>query len=374
VKLAQKKLFGAITMVKQNVLVTGGAGYIGSHTCKSLATAGYRPIAYDDLSEGHASAVRWGPLITADIADREALSRTVERYEISQVIHFAASAYVGESIINPRKYFNNNFAKTLSMLDCLLDSDVKSIVLSSTCATYGLPERLPIKEDHRQQPINPYGESKLAIERLLYWYGRSYELKWVALRYFNAAGADPDGDIGESHRCETHIIPLALQAAAGALGYLSVFGADYPTSDGTAVRDFIHVLDLANAHVLALEYLSAGQPSCALNLGTGIGYSVREVISKIEQVIKCTVPYHVSPRRTGDPAVLVADADLAEATLGWKPRHSELAEIIKTAWRWQTELLGDRDGLYVTAASDAIQRIYPSAPKPSTLQTFVHNE
>lgn len=333
-------------MLKQNVLVTGGAGYIGSHTCKILARAGYQPIVYDNLSEGHHSAVRWGPLIIADIADKETLTRTVEKYNVSRVIHFAASAYVGESITHPRKYFHNNLAKTLSMLDCLLDCEIRNIVFSSTCATYGVPEALPIKECHPQKPINPYGESKLAVEKILHWYGQSYGMKWVSLRFFNAAGADPEGEIGESHRCETHLIPLALQAAAGVLDHLSVFGTEYPTPDGTAMRDYIHVLDLAKAHVLALRYLEAGQPSCALNLGTGIGHSVNEITSTIEELTHRTIPCRLLPRRDGDPAVLVADASLAQATLGWKPEHSRLAEIIETAWRWQMELIANPERLH----------------------------
>jgi UDP-arabinose 4-epimerase len=319
---------------QKNILVTGGAGYIGSHTCKYLARSGFLPITYDDLSTGAANAVRWGPLIVADIADVAVLSRVIEEYGISAVIHFAASAYVGESVVNPRKYFHNNLVKTLSLMNCLLDHGIQEIVFSSTCAVYGVPQQLPINESHPQNPINPYGESKLAIEKVLRWYGDAYDMRWISLRYFNAAGADPDGEIGESHPEETHLIPLAIQAAFPGKQPLRIFGADYPTSDGTAVRDYVHVTDLAKAHLLALHRLRADGGKRAFNLGTGNGHSVREVIGAVERVAKRAPATVQFERRKGDPAVLVADASVARRDLCWTPEHSHLDEIVRTAWLW----------------------------------------
>jgi UDP-arabinose 4-epimerase len=317
-----------------NVLVTGGAGYIGSHTCKLLAKEGYLPVAYDDLSLGHRSAVKWGPLVTGDIADSQVLTTTIRKHHIDSVIHFAGSAYVGESVNHPRKYFHNNLSKTIAMLGCLLDEGVNNIVLSSTCATYGVPQKSRIDENHPQQPVNPYGESKVAIERVLQWYGQAYGLKWIALRYFNAAGADPDGEIGESHDEETHLVPLAVRATYPDFDPLRIFGVDYPTKDGTAVRDFIHVSDLASAHIRALEYLARGCESRAFNLGSGVGHSVRDVVAAAERVTGRRVRTEEMPRRPGDPAELIADPTRAHQELQWRPQFSDLNNIVRTAWTW----------------------------------------
>ena len=259
---------------RAHVLVTGGAGYIGSHTCKALAAAGYTPIVLDDLSTGHEWAVKWGPLEVSDIADRARVAKVIKQFDIDAVIHFAAHAYVGESIRVPQKYFDNNVVKTLALLDTLLEAGVTKFVFSSSCATYGLPRELPIVEDHPQQPVNPYGELKLIVERILYWYQHAYGLRHVNLRYFNAAGADLDGEIGEEHAPETHLIPLVIAAAQGTGPAVEIFGTDYDTPDRTAVRDYVHVCDLANAHVSALDYLLAGGQSASVNLGTGRGHSI----------------------------------------------------------------------------------------------------
>jgi UDP-arabinose 4-epimerase len=318
----------------KSILVTGGAGYIGSHACKALAKAGYEPVAYDNLVYGHKESVRWGPFVEGDIGDRAKVAETIRRHNIGAVMHFAAFAYVGESVEKPEKYFENNVVNTLSMLEAMRATEVKQIVFSSTCATYGLPEQMPIREDTPQRPVNPYGETKLMVERALYWYGVAHGLRSVALRYFNAAGADPDGEIGEDHSPETHLIPLILDAAAGRRPHIGVFGSDYPTPDGSAVRDYIHVQDLADAHVRALDYLGNGGESRAFNLGTGHGHSVRETIEAARRVTGRPIPSKDSPRRPGDPPVLVADAGLAKEKLGWVPALGSLEHIIGTAWAW----------------------------------------
>jgi len=266
-------------------------------------------------------------------------------HHIEGVIHFAAHAYVGESVSEPRKYFHNNVANTLALLDAMMDVGVERIVFSSTCATYGLPESLPIGEDHPQRPVNPYGESKLFVERILQAYGHAYDLRWINLRYFNAAGADPDGELGEDHDPETHLIPLVIHAALGQRPWIDVFGTDYKTSDGTAIRDFIHVTDLADAHVRALRHLRNGGESLALNLGTGTGYSVREVIAAVERVGRCSVPVREAPPRPGDPPALVADARRAQSVLGWQPRYADLDVIVGTAWDWHATALASQRGL-----------------------------
>ncbi len=318
-----------------NVLITGGAGYIGSHTAKFVAEAGWNPIVLDNLKRGHRSAVQWGPLIVADLGDRAALDRVFEQHSIQAVLHFAAFAYVGESMQSPDMYFHNNFAGSLSLLDAMRAHGVGTIVFSSTCATYGNPVTIPISEDHIQQPVNPYGESKRMVERLLYWYGSAYGVRWVALRYFNAAGADPDGRLGEDHDPEPHLIPRAISAALGSGDVLEIFGTDYPTPDGTAVRDYLHVVDLAEAHSAALRYLDQGGESTAFNLGTGQGHSVREVAAMVERVCGRKVPLREAPRRAGDPPSLVADAGKAARLMGWRARHSSLQEIVETAWNWK---------------------------------------
>lgn len=316
------------------VLVTGGAGYIGSHTCKALAQAGYRPISFDNLVYGHRWAVKWGPLVEGDLADAPRLRDVLDGYPISAVVHFAAYAYVGESMENPSKYFQNNVAGTLNLLDAAVAHGIRHLVFSSTCATYGLPKQVPITDSHPQSPVNPYGESKLFIERVLRWFDTAHGLRSVALRYFNAAGADPQGEVGEDHTPETHLIPLVIQAALGLRPQVDVYGTDYPTADGTAMRDYIHVRDLAAAHVSALEYLQSDGETIALNLGTGRGYSVREVIAAVERLSGKSVPAREAPRRPGDPPALVADASGAQRLLGWTPQYSTLDQIITTAWNW----------------------------------------
>jgi UDP-arabinose 4-epimerase len=316
------------------VLVTGGAGYIGSHACKALSRAGYLPIAFDNLSYGHSEAVQWGPLVVGDLADRALLADTMRDFGVVAVMHFAALTYVGESISKPDLYFHNNLVNSLGLLDVMRQTGVRRIVFSSTCATYGLPATVPINETTPQCPVNPYGESKLMVERALHWYAGAYGLTYAALRYFNAAGADPDGEIGEDHTPETHLIPLILDTALGRRARIDVYGTDYPTHDGTAVRDYIHVQDLAEAHVKALAYLEKGEASIALNLGTGRGYSVREVIAAIERITGHRVPRRETVRRPGDPPALIADARLAHDLLDWTPSLSDLDSILRTAWAW----------------------------------------
>jgi UDP-glucose-4-epimerase GalE len=322
-----------------NVLVTGGAGYIGSHTCKALAAGGFVPITLDNLVYGHRRAVKWGPFIQGDLAEAALLRHVLHTHEIQAVVHFAAYAYVGESMQDPGKYFRNNVVNTINLLDAMVAGGVHSLVFSSTCATYGLPEVLPIVEDQPQRPVNPYGESKLFIERALHWYECAHGLRSVALRYFNAAGADVSGEIGEAHDPETHLIPLVIQAALGRRPQVDIYGTDYPTPDGSAIRDYIHVSDLASAHTKALEYLLAGGESVALNLGTGQGHSVREVIATVEAVGGCPVPARQAPRRAGDPPVLVAAGERARHLLGWEPQFSDLPTIVATAWRWHEQAI-----------------------------------
>jgi UDP-glucose-4-epimerase GalE len=315
------------------VLVTGGAGYIGSHACKALARAGYRVVVFDDLSAGHRAAVRYGPLVEGDVTDTRSVREALRRYHVSAVMHFAALLDVGESVREPAKYFRNNVAGALSVLEAMTAESVRRFVFSSTCATYGEPLETPIAETHRQQPINSYGESKLAVERALPHFERGSGLKWVSLRYFNAAGADPDGDLGEDHSPEIHLIPRAIDAAVGGTR-LQVFGDDYPTPDGTCLRDYVHVSDLADAHVMALQSISRAGPSDAYNLGTGRPHSVREVISAVERITGREVPWTVAPRRAGDPSVLCAAPGKAQSALGWTPHYSELDSIVETAWVW----------------------------------------
>jgi UDP-glucose-4-epimerase GalE len=318
----------------KSILVTGGAGYIGAHACKALAKAGFEPVAYDNLVYGHKEAVRWGPFVQGDVGDGALVAETIRHHGIAAVMHFAAFAYVGESVEKPEKYFHNNVVNTLAMLEAMRATGIKAIVFSSTCATYGLPETMPIREDTPQRPVNPYGDTKLMIERALYWYGVAHGLRSVALRYFNAAGADPDGEIGEDHAPETHLIPLILDAATGRRAQIDVYGTDYPTPDGSAIRDYIHVQDLADAHVRALRYLEDGGESGALNLGTGHGHSVRETIAAARRVTGRAIPSRDSARRPGDPPVLVADAARAKEKLGWVPVLGSLDQIIGTAWAW----------------------------------------
>jgi UDP-arabinose 4-epimerase len=316
------------------ILVTGGAGYVGSHACKALAQAGHHPIVYDNLSRGHRSLVKWGPFEQGDILDQARLDEVLGRHQPDGVLHFAAFAYVGESVEDPALYYQNNVVGSHCLLEAMRRHGIGPLVFSSTCATYGPPLRTPIDEDHPQQPVNPYGATKLAMERMLRDYGQAYGLRWAALRYFNAAGADADGEIGEMHEPETHAIPLAIFAALGRIPSFQLYGTDYPTPDGTAVRDYIHVTDLAAAHVAALDYLAGGGQSLAVNLGTGHGTSVLEVIRAVERVTGRPVPTTHCARRAGDPSALVADGSRARYILRWTPQYQSTKSIIASAWRW----------------------------------------
>lgn len=319
--------------MSDHVLVTGGAGYIGSHVCKALSEEGFTPVVYDNLSRGHKAAVRWGPLVEGDLLRPEQLEEAIEKYQPVAALHFAAFAYVGESVGAPADYFRNNVVGTLNLMDALRKANTTRMVFSSTCATYGLPQSELISESHHQNPINPYGRSKLIIEQMLADYDHAYDFRFATLRYFNAAGADPKGEIGEQHEPETHLIPLALAATSGG-PTLKVFGSDYDTADGTAVRDYIHVSDLASAHVQALNQLLNGGTSFAVNLGTGHGYSVMEILRAIEHVTGKNVDYVIHPRRAGDPPRLIADASKASKLLNWQPSFLGIEDIIETAWQW----------------------------------------
>jgi UDP-glucose-4-epimerase GalE len=316
----------------KTVLVTGGAGYIGAHTCKGLFNAGYNPITYDNLSTGHKEFVKWGELVVGDLHDTEKLTKILMKYKPMAVIHFAASAYVGESVENPFKYYRNNVGGTLSLIEAIISAQVKHLVFSSTCATYGVPNKELIDELTPQEPINPYGRSKLIIEQILQDLSLRNQINYVALRYFNAAGADKDAEIGEWHEPETHLIPLAIRSASGG-AKLKVFGTDFPTPDGTAVRDYIHVEDLADGHIRALEYLIAGGLSGAVNLGTGRGSSVAEVIKNLQE-IGIDVAFEDAPRRPGDPAFLVADNSKAARLLGWSASNSGIKKTLNSALVW----------------------------------------
>lgn len=316
------------------IIVTGGAGYIGSHTCKALHDAGYLPIAIDNLSLGHERFVKWGPLIRADLFDVDAVQRTMRAYNAAAVIHFAAYAYVGESVVDPEKYYRNNVAGTLALLEAMAAANLKRIVFSSTCAIYGEPKSLPIDERTAANPINPYGRSKLMCEDILRDYGPAYQMKSIILRYFNASGADLDGDVGELRDPETHLIPRAMMALQGYIDDFQVFGNDFPTPDGTAIRDYIHVSDLADAHVLAVKRLLDGGSSDTFNLGGGTGQSVGAVLREIEAVSGLVIAPPTGARRDGDPAQLVADTSRARSTLGFTPTRSSLSTIVESAWRW----------------------------------------
>ena len=317
-----------------DILVVGGAGYIGSYMCKRLAAAGHRPVVLDNLSTGHRAAVRYGPLIQGDMADGALLRQIFADRSIAAVMHFAASCIVSESVAAPAKYYHNNVSATLALLEAMVSAGVRRFIFSSTCAVYGEPEQAPMAEDHPLRPINPYGRSKLMVERILDDFCAAYGLCAVRLRYFNAAGADPQGELGEDHRPETHLIPLVLQAASGRRPRVDIFGEDFATADGTCIRDYIHIADLAEAHRLALERLLAGGSGGVYNLGNGTGYSVREVIETARRVTGKPIPVAVTGRRAGDPAVLVGSSRRAAAELGWRPRYPDLAAIIETAWRW----------------------------------------
>lgn len=317
-----------------NILVTGGAGYIGSHTVRLLEKTGGRVIVYDNLVTGHQSAVKNSLFIKGDIFDSDRLTDTIKRYDISSVVHFAAYSLVGVSMVNPRDYYHNNVAGTLNLLDVMQANGVKKLVFSSTAAVYGEPEKSPITEDAIKNPTNVYGRTKLIMENAMADYSRAYGLTYIALRYFNACGADAAGDIGEDHQPETHLIPLVLKACLGKTNGLNIFGEDYPTKDGTCVRDYIHVNDLGQAHVLALEALYNGHGSDVYNLGNGNGFTVKEIIEAAEAVTGLHVPKTIAARRAGDPAVLVAGSDKIRQDLGWQPKYTDINQIIATAWRW----------------------------------------
>jgi len=316
------------------ILVTGGAGYIGSHACKALAAAGYEPVTFDNLSTGHDWAVKWGPLERGDLLDRDHVFEAVARHRPGGVIHFASCAYVGESVADPAKYWRNNVAGAINLLDAMVAADVKHIVFSGSCTVYGMTGASHIGEDEPVAPISPYGNTKRAIETMLSDYAPACDLRSIVLRYFNAAGADVDREAGELHDPETHLVPLAIAAAAGDGTTLEVFGTDYPTGDGTCVRDYVHVTDLADAHVRAMARLIDGGECEVVNLGAGQGHSVRQVIDAVGRVVGSPVPVRDAARRAGDPPRLVADISKARAMLDWTPRHSALDDIVRTAWDW----------------------------------------
>ncbi len=316
------------------ILVCGGAGYIGSHINKMLKQRGYETVVFDSLVYGHKEAVKWGELIVGDLADQQALKDLFDKYEFDAVFHFAAYAYVGESVDNPEKYYYNNVSNTLNLLHAMKEHGVNKIIFSSTCATYGEPGRVPITEDMPQKPINPYGATKLMVEQIFKDYNRAYGLQFVVLRYFNAAGADPDGEIGESHNHETHIIQLVLDAASGLRSDVKIFGTDYDTQDGSCVRDYIHVTDLASAHLLALHHLEAGKASDFFNLGNERGTSVLEVVESVRRVTGKSFVASIADRRPGDPAKLVGSSQKAKTVLGWKPEFENIDVIVSHAWKW----------------------------------------
>jgi UDP-arabinose 4-epimerase len=319
----------------RTILVTGGAGYVGSHACKALAAAGYVPVCYDNLDRGHREFVRWGPFEEGDVRDGTRLDAVLEQHRPGSVMHFAALAYVGESVQDPAAYFRVNVGGSLTLLDAMRRHGIDNLVFSSTCAVYGTPAKVPITETESRIPINPYGMSKLMVESILEQYSTAYGLRYVALRYFNAAGADPDGEIGELHEPETHLIPLVLQAASGARDYVEIFGDDYDTPDGTCIRDYVHVADIADAHVRALPYLAAGSTSATWNLGNSAGASVKEIIALAAGVTGRKIPTRPGPRRPGDPPCLIADASSIRSVLNWTPQYSDLETIIRTAWAWE---------------------------------------
>jgi UDP-arabinose 4-epimerase len=316
------------------ILITGGAGYIGSHTVKRLAAQGVETLVYDNLSRGHRDFVQWGKLVEGDIRNTALLTETLQSYQPDVILHFAAFAYVGESVGDPGLYYDNNVGGTLSLLQAMKNAGTKHLVVSSTCATYGQPDQMPITETTTQRPLNPYGHSKLMMEQIAWDFARAHDLTIVALRYFNAAGCDPDGDIGERHDPEPHLIPRLFMAQDKEIDALEIMGDDYPTPDGTCIRDYIHVNDLADAHIKAAHYLIAGGKSDVFNLGTGVGASVKDIIDATEKVTGRKVPHRIGPRRAGDPAILIADPSKAAQILGWQAIQSSLPEILSSAWGW----------------------------------------
>jgi UDP-glucose-4-epimerase GalE len=319
------------------ILVVGGAGYIGSHMCKYLAGNGCRPIVLDNLSLGHRQAVQWGPLYTGEMDDSVLLKQIFSRHAIKAVMHFAALCYVGESVYEPLKYYRNNISATLGLVAAMQVHGVNKLIFSSTCATYGEPDYLPITEDHPQRPINPYGRSKLMMEQIFADLDVATGLQTVCLRYFNAAGADPDGELGEDHNPETHLLPLVLQAAQGRCDGITVFGSDYSTPDGTCIRDYIHVHDLAQAHFLSLQHLLQEGASRIYNLGNGSGYSILDVLAAATRVTGRKIAYRFAERRAGDPATLVGSAEKIIEELDWQPKYGNLDKILETAWNWHNK-------------------------------------
>jgi UDP-glucose-4-epimerase GalE len=319
---------------QRSVLVVGGAGYIGAHTCKALGAAGYTPVTFDNLSTGHRDFVKWGPLVEGEIADTGALRQAMRDHDVCAVLHFAAHADIGESVWEPRKYYENNVSGSLSLLRAMSEAGVDKIVFSSTCAVYGQPSQIPVTERERPVPITPYGASKLMVEQIMSDFRSAYGLNFIALRYFNASGADLEAEIGELRDPESHLIPRAMMALQGHLDDFQVFGTDFPTADGTAIRDYIHVVDLAEAHVRALDALLHGHQGGVFNLGAGRGYSVKEILDEIARHTGRPLAPPSGPRRKGDAAALFADTLLAKAELGWQPTRSDLETIIRSAWRW----------------------------------------
>lgn len=330
--------------MSETILVTGGAGYIGSHTCKALYLAGYTPVVYDNLSTGHAYAVKWGPFVQGDLNDRFTLNETLEKYKPSAVIHFAADAIVVESMLNPGKYYRNNVTSTICLLEAMRDHGVKKLIFSSTCATYGNPQFTPITETHPQNPINPYGRSKLMIEQMIADFEMAHQMQAVILRYFNAAGADLETQVGENHTPETHLIPSIIQTALGMKEEIVVYGTNFASRDGSAIRDYIHVCDLADAHVAALKC----NESTAINLGTGTGYSVLEIIEAVQKFCGKTLPVRLEKMRAGEPGILTANNEKAKKLLNWSPKCSTLPVLIESAWKWH-QLLFENEHLVRSA-------------------------
>lgn len=322
------------------ILIAGGAGYIGSHTNKLLNERGYRTVVFDNLVYGHREFVRWGEFFKGDLSNPVEIRECFRKYPVHAVMHFSAFAYVGESVENPSKYYFNNVVNTLNLLEVMREFGVRYFIFSSTCAVYGIPEQVPINEEAPKRPVNPYGKTKLMIEQILEDYDRAYGIKHINLRYFNAAGADPEAEIGEWHEPETHLIPLTIYAALGAKEDIKIFGTDYPTKDGTCIRDYIHVMDLAEAHIKALEYLVRHDRSDAFNLGNGEGYSVREIIESVRRISKKDFRVTEVGRRPGDPPVLISDSKKARELLGWEPRYRDIDSIVETAWRWHSSSMG----------------------------------
>ncbi|WPZ37049.1 UDP-glucose 4-epimerase GalE [Thalassobaculum sp. OXR-137] len=347
------------------VLVTGGAGYVGSHACKALARAGHEPIVLDNLSQGHRALVRWGPLVVGDIADPVCVDGVFREYRPDAVMHFAAIASVGESMVDPAVYYRINIGGTMTILDAMRDHDVAPLVFSSSCAVYGCPPTALIVEESSLEPVNPYGASKKMMERIIADYGQAYGHRSLCLRYFNAGGADPDGEAGESHDPETHVIPLLLMAATGRIPQFDIYGTDYPTPDGSAIRDYVHVSDLAEAHVAALDYLLQGGASTVVNLGTGCGTSVLQLIDAVERATGRTVPRVARPRRPGDPPILVASNEKAGRVLGWRPRMTEPVDMIATAHAWMERPLADRRAVPVLAAGPQAHPLGKRGPASS---------